>query len=211
MSSRASRPFSASPTTSTRPLLTRPRMRPSRKKGRSSTTTTRTRGSDETTTCLLPFSEQVPTTIVPETLREVPMSETTAGVARVEDVVAEVTATHAARGARLQAWLRVVVVAFVWACLLLEPPTDQVGWCYAIAVAYPVLWALTMPFLGRSGKRGPDLSWVPLQLVIAVLGVLAMLAGLSAEDSWTAYMIVNGFFILPVLAATQLSPRVGLA
>jgi two-component system, NarL family, sensor kinase len=139
------------------------------------------------------------------------MSETTAGVARVEDVVAEVTATHAARGDRLQAWLRVVVVAFVWACLLLEPPTDQVGWCYAIAVAYPVLWALTMPFLGRSGTRGPDLSWLPLALDIAVLGVLAMLAGLSAEDSWTAYMIVNGFFILPVLAATQLSPRVGLA
>jgi two-component system, NarL family, sensor kinase len=139
------------------------------------------------------------------------MSETTAGVARVEDVVAEVTTTHAARGARLQAWLRVVVVAFVWACLLLEPPTDQVSWCYAIAVAYPVLWALTMPFLGRSRTSGPDLSWLPLALDIAVLGVLAMLAGLSAEDSWTAYMIVNGFFILPVLAATQLSPRVGLA
>ena len=139
------------------------------------------------------------------------MSETTAGVARVEDVVADVMASHAARGARLQAWLRVGVAAFVWACLLLEPPSEQAGWCYGVAVAYPVLWALTMPVLRRQPTRGPDLSWLPLALDIAVLGVLTMLAGLSAEDSWTAYVIVNGFFLLPVLAATQLRPRVGVA
>jgi len=139
------------------------------------------------------------------------MSETTAGVARVEDVVADVMASHAARGARLQAWLRVGVVAFVWACLLLERPTDHIVWCYAVAVAYPVLWALALPFLGRSRTSEPDLSWLPLALDIVVLGVLTMLAGLSAEDSWTAYVIVNGFFLLPVLAATQLRPRVGVA
>ena len=139
------------------------------------------------------------------------MSETTAGVARVENLVADVMASHAARGARLEAWLRLGVVAFVWACLLLEPPSEQAGWCYGVAVAYPVLWALTMPVLRRQPTRGPDLSWLPLALDIAVLGVLTMLAGLSAEDSWTAYVIVNGFFLLPVLAATQLSPRVGLA
>ena len=139
------------------------------------------------------------------------MSETTAGVARVEDVVADVMANHAARGARLQAWLRLGVVAFVWACLLLERPTDHIVWCYAVAVAYPVLWALALPFLGRSRTSEPDLSWLPLALDIVVLGVLTMLAGLSAEDSWTAYVIVNGFFLLPVLAATQLRPRVGVA
>ena len=139
------------------------------------------------------------------------MSETTAGVARVENLVADVMASHAARGARLEAWLRLGVVAFVWACLLLEPPSEQAGWCYGVAVAYPVLWALTMPVLRRQPTRGPDLSWLPLALDIAVLGVLTMLAGLSAEDSWTAYVIVNGFFLLPILAATQLSPRVGLA
>ena len=57
------------------------------------------------------------------------MSETAAGVARVQDVVAEVMVTHAARGARLQAGLRVGVIVFVWACLLLVPPTHQAGWC----------------------------------------------------------------------------------
>src|SRR6478735_7895829 len=138
------------------------------------------------------------------------MSETAAGVARVQDVVAEVMVTHAARGARLQAGLRVGVIVFVWACLLLVPPTDQAGWCYAIAVAYPVLWALTMPWTVRRRPGGRDLGWVPLVLDIVVLGAVTLLAGFSADDSWTAYVVVNGFFLLPILAATQLSPRVGV-
>jgi len=138
------------------------------------------------------------------------MSETAAGVARVQDVVAEVMVTHAARGARLQAGLRVGVIVFVWACLLLVPPTDQAGWCYAIAVAYPVLWALTMPWTVRRRPGGRDLGWVPLVLDIVVLGTVTLLAGFSADDSWTAYVVVDGFFLLPILAATQLSPRVGV-
>ncbi|MEP6648990.1 MAG: hypothetical protein ABJA74_03640, partial [Lapillicoccus sp.] len=139
------------------------------------------------------------------------MSETAAGVARVQDVVAEVLATHAARGARLQAGLRLGVVAFVWGCLLLEPPTDHVGWCFAVAVVYPVVWALIMAWTGRHRASGADLTWLPLVLDIAVLGSITVLAGLSAQDSWTAYVVVNGFFLLPVLAATQLRPRVGVA
>ena len=110
------------------------------------------------------------------------MSETAAGVARVQDVVAEVMVTHAARGARLQAGLRVGVIVFVWACLLLVPPTDQAGWCYAIAVAYPVLWALTMPSTSRLRPGGRDIGWVPLVLDIVVLGSVTLLAGLSADD-----------------------------
>ena len=55
------------------------------------------------------------------------MSETAAGVARVHDVVADVMATHAARGSRLQTWLRVAVVVFVWATLVIVPPVGLVG------------------------------------------------------------------------------------
>jgi two-component system NarL family sensor kinase len=138
------------------------------------------------------------------------MSETAAGVARVEDVVAEAMTTHAVRGARLQAALRVGVIVFVWACLLLEPPINQIGWCYAVAVAYPVLWALSMPWTSRP-REGRDLAWVPLVLDIVVLGTITMLAGLSADNSWTAYVVVDGFFLLPILAATQLRAGVGVA
>jgi two-component system NarL family sensor kinase len=139
------------------------------------------------------------------------MTETAAGVARVHDVVADVMANHAARGGRLQTLLRSAVVVFVWACLVIVPPTDQASWCFAIAAAYPVLWALSLPLLGRARRRGRDLSWVLLLLDIVVLGSITMLAGLSADTSWAAYVIVNGFFLLPILAATQLSPLVGTA
>jgi two-component system NarL family sensor kinase len=139
------------------------------------------------------------------------MSETAAGVARVQDVVSDVMATHAARGSRLQTWLRVGVVGFVWACLLIVPPTEQARWCYVIAAAYPVLWALALPLLVHARRRGRDLSWVVLLLDIVVLGSITMIAGLSADTSWAAYVVVNGFFLLPILAATQLSPLVGTA
>lgn len=139
------------------------------------------------------------------------MSETAAGVARVQDVVAGVMATHAYRGSRLQSWLRLAVVGFVAATLAIVPPTEQAGWCFAIAAAYALLWALSLPVLSRARRRGRDLSWVLLLLDIVVLGSITMLAGLSADTSWSAYVIVNGFFLLPVLAATQLSPLVGTA
>lgn len=138
------------------------------------------------------------------------MSETVAGVARAQDVVAEMMASHAARGARLQAWLRLGVIVFLWGCLLLEPPGIHRGWCIAVAVAYPVLWALSLAVVSRRAPGGPDLAWLPLVLDIVVLGTVTLLAGLSADDSWTAYIVVNGFFLLPVLAATQLRPGVGL-
>jgi two-component system NarL family sensor kinase len=139
------------------------------------------------------------------------MSETAAGVARAHEVVQGVLATHADRGSRLQTWLRLAVVVFVWACLLIVPPAEQAGWCYLIAAAYPALWASALLPLRYARQRGQDLSWVVLLLDIVVLGSITMLAGLSADTSWTAYVIVNGFFLLPILAATQLSPLVAAA
>ena len=109
------------------------------------------------------------------------MSETAAGVAHVQDVVNEVMVAHAARGAKLQAGLRLGVVAFVWACLLLDPPSSYVGWCYAVAVAYPVIWAASLVWVAR--VAGTDPGWFLLVLDIVVLGVLTLIAGLSAENS----------------------------
>ena len=139
------------------------------------------------------------------------MSETAAGVAHVQDVVDEVMVAHAARGATLQTWLRLGVVVFVWACLVLVPPSQYAGWCYGIAVAYPVLWGASLLWDRRRRVTEADWGWVLLVLDIVVLGVLTVIAGLSAEDSWTAYILINGFFLLPILAATQLRPGVSLA
>ena len=37
---------------------------------------------------------------------------------------------------------------------------------------------------------------------------LTLLAGVAAQQSWTADVLKNGFLLLPVLAAAQLRPRV---
>jgi len=124
----------------------------------------------------------------------------------------DVMATHAARGQRLQQWLRLAVVAFVWTALLVSPPDENAGWCYALALAYPVLWAAAAAALARSTPATRDqLQWVPLAIDIVILGAVTVVAGDSADVSWTAYIVVGGFYLLPVLAATQLRPTVAAA
>ena len=53
--------------------------------------------------------------------------------------------------------------------------------------------------------------WLALLVDLAALGTLTVLAGASARESWTADVLVNGFLLVPVLAATQLGPRIGAA
>lgn len=124
----------------------------------------------------------------------------------------DVMAAHAERGRRLQQWLRLAVVGFVWVVLLVEPPVENAGWCFAVATAYPLLWAASTVGLARLTPGGRDrLQWAPLALDIVVLGVVTVLAGASADVSWTAYVVVEGFYLLPILAATQLRPSVAAA
>ena len=127
-------------------------------------------------------------------------------------LVGDLMAAHAARGQRLQQWLRSAVVGFVWAALLIDPPDEHAGWCFAVALAYPLLWAAATFGLARLTPAARSrLLWVPLALDILVLGTVTVLAGPSADVSWTAYMVVGGFYLLPVLAATQLRPTVAAA
>ena len=124
----------------------------------------------------------------------------------------DLMAAHTARGQRLQQWLRLAVVGFVWAALLLLPPDQNAGWCFGVAAAYPLLWAVATLALARlsPAARG-RLQWVPLALDIVILGSVTVLVGASADVSWTAYIVVGGFYLLPVLAATQLRPAVAAA
>ena len=50
--------------------------------------------------------------------------------------------------------------------------------------------------------------WLALFIDLAALAALTLLAGASARQSWTADVLVNGFFLVPVSAATQLRPGV---
>ena len=141
------------------------------------------------------------------------MSETAAGVAHVQDVVDEVMVAHAARGATLQTWLRLGVVAFVWACLLLVPPSQYAGWCYAVAVAYPVLWAAWLVWDRRGRVTTADWGWVLLVLgavlIACGMGVLSgnvaaravgvLLAGLNAVVALVFIEAAPGWGVIVIL------------
>ena len=139
------------------------------------------------------------------------MSDVTSAVV-VRPLLDDLMISHAARGERLQQWLRLAVVGFVWGALVALPPDQNAGWCIAVAAAYPLLWAAATLVLGRLAPAARSrLLWLPLALDIVVLGAVTVLAGASAEVSWTAYVVVGGFYLLPVLAATQLRPAVSAA
>jgi two-component system NarL family sensor kinase len=115
---------------------------------------------------------------------------------------------HARRGVRVQIFLRGVMVAFVLLTVAIVPPVHLSAACYAIAGAYAV-WAIAVGVWGWRGRAvALRFVWVALFVDLIVLASLTLLAGASARQSWTADVLVNGFFLIPLLAATQLRPDV---
>jgi two-component system NarL family sensor kinase len=116
---------------------------------------------------------------------------------------------QARRGLRLQSLLRGFLAAFVLVSVVAVPPARNASACYVVAGAY-ALWAAAVGAWGwRGDARALRVVWVALLVDLAALGTLTVLAGASARDSWTADVLINGFLLVPVLAATQLAPRVG--
>ena len=126
---------------------------------------------------------------------------------RLEAMVAE----HAARGAAIHVWLRGLLVAFALATVLWEPPERYQLPCLLLAIGY-ALWAVGVAgWLRRDAAHLVRLTWLVLTVDLLLFGVLNQLAGVSDELSWTAYILVNGFLLVPVLAAAQLRVRLTVA
>jgi two-component system NarL family sensor kinase len=115
---------------------------------------------------------------------------------------------HARRGVRLQVLLRGVMVLFALLTVAIVPPVHNSAGCDAIAAAYAA-WAIAVGVWGWRGSAvALRLVWVALFADLIALAALTLLAGASARESWTADVLVNGFFLVPLLAATQLRPDV---
>jgi two-component system, NarL family, sensor kinase len=118
---------------------------------------------------------------------------------------------HAYRGVRVQVLMRGVLVVFVGAVVLwIAPARDRVG-CDSIAAVYAA-WAVGVAWLAK--HRGAQLvrfMWMALFVDLAALAALAVVASLSVNQSWTSDVLVNGFFMIPILTATQLRPWVSVA
>ncbi len=123
----------------------------------------------------------------------------------------EVLLGHALRGLRLQVGLRAVLVAFALATVLAVPPLDYRGACVVVAVVYAVAAATTAAYLLRGSLAALRYGWLALFGDVVALAVLTVLAGSSAETTWTADLLIAGFVLVPLLASTQLRPGVCLA
>ncbi len=115
---------------------------------------------------------------------------------------------QAYRGLRVQVVLRGILVVFVGAVVLwIAPARDRVA-CYTIAAIYAA-WAIGVAWFSR--RRADQLVrfvWLALFVDLAALVSLAVVASASVNQSWTSDVLVNGFFMIPILAATQLRPWV---
>ena len=112
---------------------------------------------------------------------------------------------HARRAARIRRLLRLMLVASYVAVLLTEPPTEHLGLCWVVVGCY-LLWTLSIGFLGGSDSRAQRYLWVALVVDVAALTLLTIVSDMSATQSWAPYLLINGFFVIPIIAAAQLNP-----
>ncbi len=123
-----------------------------------------------------------------------------------EPEVVAVAVEHARRGVRLQVVVRWVLVGFVALTVLTVPPFNPVA--AAVAVAY-ALWSLGVAVWVRKGHESAlQVAWLALFVDVVVLGLLTLMTGVTTPQSWASDVLISGLLLIPVLAATQLRPRV---
>ena len=115
------------------------------------------------------------------------------------------------RGAFLQVALRALLVAFAAAAVWWEPPEFYAATCRWLVIGYGVWAGAVAVWYRRDPLHLARLTWLVLVVDLLVFGALVQLTGVSQQQSWTPYILVNGFLLLPLLAATQLRPGLGAA
>lgn len=118
--------------------------------------------------------------------------------------IQQIVTASAQRGLNLQLALRGVLVTFVVATLAFLPPDLGAVASWWVAGGY-VLAAIGLTMWLRTGTRAAlNWGWLGLYLDLAVLLTLNLIAQQSAGTAWTSYVLQSGFFLIPILAATQL-------
>ncbi len=113
---------------------------------------------------------------------------------------------HAYKGLRVQIVIRCLLLAFILATTLIEPPGRARVGCGLIAVAYAG-WTVGLAlWTSRGGPSPVRWMWLALFGDAVALGALTLTAGVAERHSWTADTLVAGFVLIPLLAATQLRP-----
>ncbi len=120
---------------------------------------------------------------------------------------------HLLLGTLLQWALRALLIVFIAGTLLFAPPTSNRSLCAIILVAYVVtvgcwsVWALRPTV--RSVVHTKNLvTLLMLSADIGVVSTLSILTGFTAAQDWTSDVLRYGLFLIPLIAAAQLSPYI---
>ena len=137
------------------------------------------------------------------------MGDMTPGAAGVESsAIRNVMAEHASRGLKVQAMLRMLLALFVIGVVAFDPPVNNEAATVAVAVLYAAWCLLLHAVLLRRPRLVGRLAVISPFVDMLALTVLAVLASRSNVESWTSDILIAGFALIPVIAATQLSPEV---
>jgi two-component system NarL family sensor kinase len=113
---------------------------------------------------------------------------------------------HAFRGAHIQRILRLLLGLFFVAVLIFQPPDQHLALCWLVVICY-ALWSIAVGALIRAGGvRSLHYAWLALFVDVFTVAALTLIADSSAQRSWAPYLLINGFFLVPVIAAAQLNP-----
>ena len=119
-------------------------------------------------------------------------------------------------GTLLQFGLRVVLIVFLVATLLWEPPTRHHRICMDVVAVYVVVigcwsaWALRRRARTTISTR-TMVTLLVLTADVAVVSVLSVFTGATSAEAWTSDVMRNGFFLIPLIAAAQLDPIISVA
>ncbi|MFN8033845.1 MAG: ATP-binding protein [Mycobacterium sp.] len=118
-------------------------------------------------------------------------------------------ARYVLAGVRLQLALRLVLATFIACTLIIERPAGRFWLCLLILAGYLAIvavWA-TWAFTRKRprGRLSPPVAFAVLLADVTVVGALTAITGIAAPHAWTSDVLSQGLFIIPIIAAAQLS------
>ena len=114
---------------------------------------------------------------------------------------------HAIRGIRIQVLLRLFLALFVLLTVCLDPPDHAAVFSVVTAVLYAA-WCIAGGVVARRHESWMvRYSWIGLPIDLLLLTILAVVAGMSNDVSWTTDALIAGFALVPMIAAISLQPR----
>lgn len=129
--------------------------------------------------------------------------------------LASILQRYVLAGVRLQLALRLVLAAFLGITLLIERPPHRFWLCLLILAVYLAIvaaWATWAFARKRPLERlSPGVAFTVLLADVTVVGALTAITGIASPEAWTSDVLSQGLFIIPIIAAAQLSARVSAA